>query len=523
MAKLNRRGFLVSAAAGALTVGWRLPGAAAQSGPVAVGIWAVIHPDDTIVVRIARTEMGQGTLTGLAQLVADELEADWSRVRTELVPPEVNHASKRAWGDMSTGGSRGLRGSVDYVRQGGAAAREMLVQAAAARWNVPAAECRPAKSVVTHTPTNRTLRYGELAEAASKLPVPANLPLKDPSAWTIIGKPVARLDTPGKLNGSQQYAIDVRLPDMLSASIAQSPVFGAKLVAFDAKAIESMPGVRHVLPVGDAAIAVVADTWWQANSALRKLPVTWSETPNASVTSASIAAHMQSGLDATDAGAGNRNGDAVAALASAAKRIEATYATPFLNHATLEPMNCTAMAGGNRVEVWAPTQNGDATLAAAAEAGGVPLANVKVNKFTLGGGFGRRGQQDYVRLAVTLAKQVPGRPIKLVWSREEDMQHGFYRPISQCKLTGGLDEKGNLTALHMRISGQSINAWLRPGRQPARRGPAADAGRGAGGVRLQRHPQPAGRLRDAQHARAGRALARRQPQPERRLYRVFHR
>ena len=469
MTHINRRAFLVSASAGAMTLAW--PGAvpapanaAPAAGAVPVGIWATIAPDDTITIRIARSEMGQGTLTGLAQLVADELEADWSRVRTEYVAPEANLASKRAWGDMLTGGSRGIRTSVDYVRQGGAAARTMLIQAAAARWGVPASECMARDSAVRHAASNRSLRYGELAADAAKLPVPKDVPLKQPAEWRIIGKPLPRLDTAPKVNGSEAYAIDVRLPGMLQAAIAQSPVFGGKLGSFDAAAVASMPGVRHVLQVGDNAVAVVADTWWQAKTALEKLPVTWDEGPNAAVSSATIAARLREGLDAADAFVGHKIGDAPAALASAARKVTAEYGTPFLNHATLEPMNCTAQVTGDKVEVWVGTQNGDATLAAAAEAGGVPLTNVKVNKYILGGGFGRRGFQDYTRQAVLLAKQVPGTPVKLIWSREEDMQHGYYRPVTQARMTGALDDKGNLVALSMRISGQSIAASLQPTR-----------------------------------------------------------
>ena len=401
-------------------------------------------------------------MTGLAQLVADEMDADWKYVRAEYVSPEENLARHRAWGDMSTGGSRGLRGSVDYVRKGGAAARAMLVQAAASRWAVPVGECSAASSVVTHTPTGRTLRYGELAAAASQLPVPDNVTVKEPAQWTIIGKPVPRLDTVDKLNGRQIFAIDLQLPDMLNATIAQCPVFGGKLKRFDAAAIQAMPGVRHVLAVGDDAVAVVADKFIQAKLALAKLPIVWDEGEHAGVTSASIAQSLTEGLDAHQVGVGLKQGDVAAALAGAAQTIEASYGTPFLNHATLEPMNATARVDGDRVEVWVPSQNGDASLAAAAEAGGVPLANVKVNKISLGGGFGRRGQQDYTRQAVLLAKQVPGRPIKLIWTREEDMQHGFYRPITQCKLTGSLDAEGRVTGIHMRLSGQSILAFLSP-------------------------------------------------------------
>ena len=316
--------------------------------------------------------------------------------------------------------------------------------------------------MVTHTPSKRTLRYGELAEAAGKLPVPTDVTVKDPSQWKIIGKGVKRLDTVDKLSGRQVFAIDVQLPEMLNATIAQSPVFGGKLVSFDAKAIKDMPGVLHVVAVGDDAVAVVADKFYNAKMALAKLPIVWDEGANGNVDSASIAKSLAEGLDATKAGIGLKQGDVTQAFAGAAHKIEAVYSAPFLNHATLEPMNCTALFTGSGVEIWVASQNGDASLAAAAEAGGVKLADVKVNKFSLGGGFGRRGQQDYTRQAVLIAKQVPGRPIKLTWTREEDMQHCYYHPITQCKMTGSMDAQGNVTGIHMRISGQSILAYLSP-------------------------------------------------------------
>ena len=460
--QLDRRHFIVAAAAGGFSLGWRVPAQAQTAGPAELGIWAVVHPDDTVIVRIARSEMGQGTSTGLAQLVADEMSADWKHVRMEFVSPHANLASKRAWGDMSTGGSRGLRGSVDYVRKGGAAARAMLLQAAATQWGVPASECSAAASVITHTASGRTLRYGEVAAAAARLPVPETVTIKKPSEWTIIGKGVKRLDTVPKLSGRLTYAIDVQLPNLLNAALAQSPVFGGKLISFDAKAIATMPGVRHVLAVGDTAVAVVADKFYQAKTALARLPIVWDEAGHGGVDSAAIAVAVRSGLDAKEAGVGLKQGDVAAALAGAAKTVEAIYATPFLAHATMEPMNCTALFTGDAVEVWAPTQNGDGTLAAASEAAGVALSKVKVNKMTLGGGFGRRGNQDYTRFAVLLAKQLPGIPVKLIWTREEDIQHDFYRPITQCKLTGALSADGHLTGLHMRLSGQSIMAFSSP-------------------------------------------------------------
>lgn len=465
--QLGRRSFVATAVAagGGLSLRWSVPKAAAQDAPGAeLGIWAVIQPDDTTIIRIARSEMGQGTLTGLAQLVADELDADWRFVKAEYVAPEVNLANKRAWGDMSTGGSRGIRGSVEYVRKGGAVGRAMLIEAAAKRWNVPTSECFAAMSVVTHTPTGKRLRYGEIAAQAASITPPADVKIKTPGEWKLIGRGVRRLDTPDKLSGRTVFAIDVQLPNMLSAAIAQCPVFGGKVKSFDAAKVTTMPGVRKVLQIDDSTLVVVADKWFQAKTALAALPIVWDEGPNATVDSKQIDALLKTGLDAKEAALGQQHGDVDGALAGAVTKVEAVYGTQFQNHATLEPMNCTAKWDDGKIEIWVGSQNGDASLAAAAEAAGVKLDAVKVHKHHLGGGFGRRGNQDYVRQAVLIAKQIPGRPVKLIWSREEDMQHGFYRPITQCKLTAGLDAQGNVAALHARISGQSILAWLAPQR-----------------------------------------------------------
>jgi isoquinoline 1-oxidoreductase beta subunit len=465
--QLGRRSFLTAAAAagGGLSLGWSLPHAAAQGATGAeLGIWAVIQPDDTTIIRIARSEMGQGTMTGLAQLVADELDADWRFVKAEYVAPEVNLARKRAWGDMSTGGSRGIRASVDYVRKGGAVGRAMLIEAASKQWGVPIGECSAAMSVITHTPTGKRLRYGEIAAEAAKLTPPTDVKVKTPAQWTLIGRGVKRLDTAEKLSGKTVFAIDVQLPGMLSAAIAQCPVFGGKLQSFDASKITAMKGVLKVVQIDDSSVAVVADKWFQAKTALAALPIVWDEGPNATVDSKQIDTLLKTGLDAKEAALGQSHGDIDTALAGAATKVEAVYGTQFQNHATLEPMNCTAKWDDGKVEIWVGSQNGDASLTAAAEAAGVKLDAVKVNKHHLGGGFGRRGNQDYVRQAVLIAKQVPGRPVKLIWSREEDMQHGFYRPITQCKLTAGMDAQGNVTGLHARISGQSILAYLAPQR-----------------------------------------------------------
>lgn len=468
--KMNRRAFVIGTAAvgTGLAIGLDLPfgGPAvvrAADGSPEVGAWVVVRPDDTVVIRIARSEMGQGSLTGLAQLVAEELECDWSKVTTEYPTPGQSVARKRVWGDFSTGGSRGIRSSQDYVRKGGATARVMLIQAAADQWKVPASECAAASSVITHTPSGRTTTYGKVAEAAAKLTPPADVKLKDPKDWKLIGKGLLRLDTADKTTGTMVYGIDIRLPGMLNAAIKDCPVFGGKVKSFDEAKVAGMKGVKKVVKVGDSAIAVVADTWWHAKTALEALPIVWDEGDNAKVSSETIAKWLAEGLDdAQPAYVGNKNGDVKAAIAGAAKKVEAVYNYPYQNHATMEPMNATALYTADKCEVWCGTQNGEAAFAAVLEASGLPAEKCDVHKLMPGGGFGRRGMTDYVRQAVAIARQMPGTPIKLLWSREEDMTHGRYHPITQCKMTGAFDADNNLVALHYRLSGQSILFSLRP-------------------------------------------------------------
>jgi isoquinoline 1-oxidoreductase subunit beta len=469
MPKLNRRAFVIGTAAigAGLSLGLDIPFGGptvvrAADGSPEINAWVVIRPDDTVVIRIARSEMGQGSLTGLAQLVAEELECDWSKVTTEYPTPGQSVARKRAWGDFSTGGSRGIRASQEYVRKGGATARVMLVQAAANEWKVPASECTAANSVITHTPSGKTTTYGKVAEAAAKIEPPADVKLKDPKDWKIAGKGVKRLDTTDKTTGKMMYGIDVKLPGMLNAAIKDCPVTGGKLKSYDEAKIAKMKGVKKVVQVGDTAVAVVADTWWHAKTALDALPIVWDEGENAKVSSESIAKWLAEGLDSGPAFVGNENGDVKAAFAGAAKKIEAVYGYPYQNHATIEPMNATALYTADKCEVWCGTQNGEAVFAATLEASGLPADKCDVHKQMVGSGFGRRGQTDYVRQAVLIAKQMPGTPIKLIWSREEDMTHGRYHPITQCKMTGAFDADNNLTGLHMRISGQSIQFTLRP-------------------------------------------------------------
>jgi isoquinoline 1-oxidoreductase beta subunit len=488
---MNRRAFVVgTAAAGAgLALGLDLPFGGptvvrAADGSPEVNAWVVIRPDDTVVIRIARSEMGQGTLTGLAQLVAEELECDWSKVTTEYPTPGQSVARKRAWGDFSTGGSRGIRTSQEYVRKGGATARMMLVQAAANEWKVPVAECSAASSVITHKPSGKSTTYGKVVEAAAKLepPADADVKLKDPKDWKIAGKAILRLDTADKTTGKMTYGIDVKLPGMLNAALKDCPVFGGKLKSFDDAKVMGMKGVKKVVRVNDTTVAVVADTWWHARTALDALPIVWDEGDNAKVSSESIANWLAEGLDnAQPAFVGNQNGDAKAAIAGAAKKVEAVYNYPYQNHAAMEPLNATALYTPDKCEVWTGTQNGEAAFAAVLETSGLSADKCEVHKMMLGGGFGRRGQTDYVRQAVAIAKQMPGTPIKLLWSREDDMLHGTYHPVTQCKLTGAFDADNNLTALHVRLSGQSILFALRPAALVNGMDPAAFQGLAASG------------------------------------------
>ncbi len=470
---LSRRSFMVGTSAlasGGFALGLNVMGnseALAQATDAApeVGIWVLVKPDDTCIIRIVRSEMGQGTRTGLAQLVAEELECDWRKVTTESPTPGQNLKRKRAWGDMSTGGSRGIRSSHDYVRRGGAVARTMLMQAAANEWSVAVSELTVSNSVITHAASGRKTTYGKVAAAAAKLPVPdaKTMVLKDPRTWKIAGKSIRRLDTSDKLNGKKIYGIDLKLEGMLCAAVMDCPVFGGKLVSFDDSKVKTLRGVKSVVRVDASTVAVVADTWWRAKNALAQLPIVWDEGPHAKVNSASIAAHLKEGLTAPGNYAGRKEGDAIAAVANAAKKVEATYSTPFLSHSPMEPMNCTARVTADRAEVWTPTQNAEASLAVLAETAGLPLEKCDVYVTDLGGAFGRKGgQQDYVSQAVNIAKQFPGTPIKMIWTREEDQTHDYYRPLSQCHMTAGLDAKGNLVGMTLRSSGQSINAWVNP-------------------------------------------------------------
>lgn len=461
----GRRDFLVKSAlsTGAFAIGFKLPGMAhaATGADSEVTHWIVIQSDDTVIIRIARSELGQGTLTGLAQLVAEELQCDWGKVQPEYADVNMHIRRNRIFNSMSTGGSRGIRDSQEYVRQAGAAARQMLIQAAASEWGVPATECKAQNSIISH-PSGKRTTYGKVAANAAQLEIPVDVTLKTPSEWTLAGTSPARFDIPAKTNGSQVYAADVRLSGMLHASVMRSPVFGGTLKSYDEAKIKSMRGVKGVVADEDW-VAVVADNWWRANKALRAMPIEWDEGDHGNVSSESIMTFLRTGIDATDVPVARSDGDVDAAFAGAAQVIEAEYHSGYLNHATMEPQTATALYTEDRLEVWCGTQNGEATIAAASETAGIPLENVIVHKMHAGGGFGRRGgHQDYTKQAVKIAMAMPGTPVRLQWSREEDMRQGKYRPVSLVKLRGGLDKDGNWTAWQVRQADQSIIITVRP-------------------------------------------------------------
>jgi isoquinoline 1-oxidoreductase subunit beta len=464
---LDRRSFLASIAAvgGSLVLGFEIPfgtrAVHASVSPREITAWIVIEPDETVIIRVAKSEMGQGSFTALPMLVAEELECDWSKVRAEFAPPHENRKRDRVWGNMSTGASRSISASQNDLRHAGATARAMLIAAAAARWNVPMTECTAAQGVISHGPSGRSVTFGAIAAAAADMKPPTQVALKDPKDWKLIGTRQRRFDVPDKVTGKPIYAIDVQLPNMLCAAIVQCPVFKGTLKAVDETRLAGMRGIRQVVKLPDA-VAVVADSWWRAKKAAEALPVTWDFGDNSEVSSGTIRAQLKAGLGANDARIGRADGDVERALGQAVRRIEADYAVPFLGHATMEPQNCTAHVTADLVEVWAPTQDGETALAIAADAAGMSPDKVLIHKMMLGGGFGRRGIfQDFVRQAVLIAKEV-GQPVKLIWTREEDIRHDFYRPVAMARMIAGLDATGMPIAWKICTSGQSIIAAVSP-------------------------------------------------------------
>ncbi|HXS97711.1 MAG TPA: xanthine dehydrogenase family protein molybdopterin-binding subunit [Candidatus Limnocylindrales bacterium] len=443
---LDRRSFLKTAAASGLLLGFHLPGsrtARAETADARLNAWVHVAPDDTVTLYIHKAEMGQGTVTSLAMLLAEELECDWARVHTEF--PGIDRAYG---GNQGVVGSQSVRSSWEPLRRAGASARQMLVQAASQQWGVDAAQCQARNGVVINSATGAKLSYGALADAAAKLTPPANVPLKDPSQFTIIGKPRKRLDTPSKVNGSAQFGIDVRLPGMLYAVVARCPVFGGKVASFDATKAKAMPGVKHVVQISNG-VAVVAENTWAAAQARKALEVKFDEGQWAGQSSAGIAKLFVEKSQQPGAVA-RKDGDAAGVLAGAAKKIEAVYEAPYLAHAPMEPLNATADVRSDSCEVWASTQGQSAAHQVAIQVTGLKPDQVKVHTCYMGGGFGRRARADYIGEAVEVSKAI-GAPVQLVWTREDDMQQDWYRPASYTKFVGSVGTDGMPEALHSRV------------------------------------------------------------------------
>jgi len=464
---LSRRGFLIGVGASGvgLALGFNISPAHAESdwtrksSVPEVNAWIVIEPDDMVRIRVVKSEMGQGTLTGLAQLVVEELQCDWDNVTTEYPTPGESIARNEIWGSFLTAASFGIRRSQLMVRQGGAAARIMLIEAAAERWGVSPSECSVDKGVITHGQSGRQLTYGAVASEAGQRTPPAEIPLRDPSEWQVAGKPVKRIDTKDKLNGTQVYGVDITLDGMMSASIKACPVWGGTLKSFDATEAMKLRGVKKVVAIEGNAVAVIADTWFRANKALNAVQIEWDLGENARVSSSDIEKMLDEGLEATEAFNGNVVGDVDAAISRATKTISATYAYPYQEHAPMEPMNATALWTAESCNVWIPTQDGQGAHTAAVEASGLKPEQVDITKVHLGGGFGKRQSNYWLRQAVLIAKEMPGTPVKLLYTREECMTQSIYHPVTKARLEAGLDENGDITGLKMRISGQSISTF----------------------------------------------------------------
>ncbi|MDO5624043.1 MAG: molybdopterin-dependent oxidoreductase [Pseudomonadota bacterium] len=471
-ARLTRRTLIVGASAvagaaalGAFTLGFRLRPPGAPPAPAGeINAWLTIHPDEAVLIRISRAEMGQGAATGLAQLLAEELDCDWRHVRTEFARPGDSLARGGVYGDFQTGGSASIRELHETMRQAGATARQMLVTAAAERWGVSPQDCVTAAGVVSHPPSGRALPYGQLAAAAMAVPVPPSVPLKAPAEWKLIGAPLPRLEAREKVTGQTRFGIDVKLPGMLAAAVRMCPQVGGTLQGFDASAVAALPGVRQVVRVDERTVAVIADTWWRAESAIGQLPIVWADGPHKDVSSDGIAQMLDAGLGAEDAFVGFSAGDAPGTLRAAARAVRADYAFPYQAHAALEPINATARWTPERCEVWASTQDAGDMLHVVAAASGLPPGQCEVHPSYLGGAFGRRLYSEFARMAVLIARQVPGTPVQMIWSRAEDATHDFYHPTTRARLSGALDANGRLSALHVRVSGQSIRATHAPAR-----------------------------------------------------------
>jgi isoquinoline 1-oxidoreductase beta subunit len=486
--RINRRAFLKTGTAvgGGLVVALHLPGAgnglfAQEPGkgvPIVPSAYLQIAPNDIVTVVANHSEMGQGIYTSLAMLLNEELEADWAKVRVESAPVDAVY-NNLFFGIQGTGGSTTVASEWERFRKIGAAARLMLVQAAAERWNVKPTDCRVEKGVVIHGAGSQRATYGSLADAASKLPVPSEIALKGEAQFTLIGKPTRRLDTPSKTDGSAQFGLDVRLPGMLTAVVERPPVFGGKVVHFDASETQKVPGVKAVAQV-PSGVAVIAEGFWAAKSGREKLKVTWEEGENAKLSTEQMRTDFAA-LSASPGALAKKTGDPAAALASAAKTIRAQYDVPYLSHAMMEPLNCVVDLKSDHCEIWTGTQFQTVDRANAAKVAGLPPEKVQIHTMLLGGGFGRRANpaSDFVVEAMHVAKAAKA-PVKVVWTREDDLRGGWYRPMWYDRFAAGLDAQGNPVAWTHTIVGQSImqgtpfESFIKDGVDPASVEGAAD-------------------------------------------------
>src|SRR5881628_3947161 len=456
---LTRRTFLkVSAAGGALLVGGYVPGlrgtsTAAAAGVLEPNVWVRIGSDDTVTIMLSQLEMGQGVMTSMPMLVAEDLDVDWNKIKTEWVPADPKYGNPNFGGAQLTAGSNSVRGMWKILRQAGGTARAMLVTAAAQSWNVEESTCSTEKGEVLHKASGRRLRYGALVEKAAALPVPKMVSLKSPKEFHLLGQSMPRLDIPEKVNGKAVFGIDVKRPGMLVARVVKCPVFGGKVESFNAEKAKTVPGVRNVVKIS-SGVAVVADNYWAASKGAQAVEVKWNEGPLANLSSAEIL-KKYAALAEQPGKVAKNNGDAMTALKGGGRSFERVFEVPFLAHACMEPMNCTADVRADRCDVWVPTQGQTASHQAAIAASGLPAKAVNIYTTYLGGGFGRRGEADFVTDAVETSKAV-GKPVKVIWTREDDMHHDYYRPITYIRLQAAFDANNNPIAWKERIIQPSL-------------------------------------------------------------------
>jgi isoquinoline 1-oxidoreductase subunit beta len=474
---MNRREFVVTtlAVGGGLALGLSFPKNEAEraaipvrlsgrpweslagKSDVEVGPWLMIAPDDTVTIRVGQSEMGQGVITSCAKMVAEELECDWAKVRAEYVSVNRHFREDKVYKRLVTTSSSSVRLGRPYLQQAGASARERLMAAAAQTWGVPRSELTVKDGVITHTPTRRTLRYGQVAQKAAAINLPAEPKIKTPDQYTLMNKPTKLLDVPPKVDGSATYGIDVRVPGMLYAAVKASPVFKGKVKSYDTDAVKNRPGVHSVVEFSgeeiEAGVAVVADSYWHARTALDALPIEWDEGTHGNDSSEEFFKSSRAALDEPGAKVVTKKGDPEGVLKNAPQVVEAIYEVPYLDHVVMEQFNCTAQVTPERVDIWVGSQDPENATIDAAKVAGVPVEKIYLHNCFLGGGFGRRGNQDDVRQAVAIAKQLGGRPVKVIWSREETTRHGYYRPMRVSRFRAALGPDGMPLTWHTRVVG----------------------------------------------------------------------